>query len=498
MNDRGTVLPKQGVDRQVLLDEMRVLRDGDVDWEGNRAFGLVYHHSKVHTDFIREAHGLFFSTNGLNPMAFRSLQKMEHGVVRTTVTMLHGDDEVVGTMTSGGTESILLAMLTYRQYARKTRPWITRPEIVVPESAHAAFYKAGEYFDMRIVKTPLQSDYRADPKAMAACINDNTIGLVGSAACYPYGVIDPIEDLAALALKHDLPLHVDGCIGGFMVPFVEQLREDERLSPIPPFDFRVPGVTSMSADVHKYGYAAKGASTVMYRGMKYLRCQISAATDWCGGVYASPTLAGTRPGAAIAAAWASLQALGEDGLLENARATMAVTRGFRDGIEAIPELQVFGKPAMSILAYGSKVKGFSTYAVGDFLESRGWHLDRLQVPEALHLIINPGHAQILDQYLADLRDGVEYVKSHPDAAFEGSAPMYGLIAKAPMRRMVKNQVIDLIAGMYTADGEVPDIGPAPEGAEEGALVAPPSAPGVPKPVIWLMKLKARLGRLVGA
>ena len=495
---QGDIMPAQGIEADALLAQMEGLADGDVQWAENRVFGLVYHHSDAHTQLVRKAHNLFFSTNALNPMAFASLQKMEHDVIRMTAKMLHGDDEVVGTMSAGGTDSILLAIYTYRQHARKKKSWIRRPEIVVPESAHAAFYKGGEFFDVKIVQTPLQSDYRADVAAIEQAITDNTIALMGSATCYPYGVIDPIEELAALARKRRLPLHVDGCIGGFMLPWVEKLGPEYQLTEIPPFDFRVPGVTSMSADLHKYGYAAKGASTVMYRGMQYLRCQFSANTDWCGGVYASPTFAGTRPGSAIAAAWASLQGLGEEGFIDNARVTMAATKRFYEGINAIPELEVLGNPAMPILAFGSPLKGFSTYAVGDYLERKKWHIDRLQYPEALHLIINPGHGEVVDDFLADLRDAVEYVKAHPDAAFEGSAPMYGLIAKAPMRRMVKQQVLALFEGMYSAEGAIPDMGNVAVTGDDEEGAAPAAAPaGVPKPVLLFMKLKARLSRMLG-
>jgi len=500
MTMQGDTIPARGNENEAVLAAMRGLADGDVQWERNRAFGLVYHHSEGHTELVKKAHHQFFSTNALNPMAFGSLQRMEHDVIRMTAKMLHGDDEVVGTMSAGGTDSILLAVYTYRQYARRHKPWIRLPEIVVPESAHASFFKGGEFFDVKVVKTPLDSDYRANVAAMAEAINENTIALVGSATCYPYGVIDPIEELSALAVKHELPLHVDGCIGGFMLPWIEKLEPEHQLTPIPPFNFRVPGVTSMSADLHKYGYAAKGASAIMYRGMKYLRCQFSAATDWCGGIYASPTFAGTRPGSTIAAAWASLQGLGEEGFIQNARKTMDVTKKFYEGINAIPELEVLGKPAMPILAFGSPVKGFSTYAVGDYLEGKNWHIDRLQYPESLHLILNPGHGEIVDQWLADLRDAVAHVKAHPDAAFEGSAPMYGLIAKAPMRSMVKQQVLALFEGMYSAEGKIPDMGAVSIGEGDGDgedTPAPRAAEGIPKPVIVLMKLWARVKRLVG-
>ncbi len=493
-------LPKRGMAHAELLDTMQGMASRDVAWKEHRAFGLVYDHSEAHSEFVRQAHNLFMATNGLNPMAFQSLQRMEHEVVRITADLLHGDSSVVGTMTSGGTESLLLAVLTYRQHARKHRPSVRRPEIVLPESAHAAFFKAGEYFDVKMVSTPLQKDFRADVDAMARRINRNTIALAGSAACYPYGVIDPIEAIAALGQKHGLPVHVDGCIGGFILPFIEKLGAEHQIAPIPPFDFRIPGVTSMSADVHKYGYAAKGASVIVYRDMEYLRHQFSAATDWCGGVYASPTLAGTRPGGAIAAAWGALHALGEEGYLENAKSVMAATKRFYDGINAIPELEVLGRPAMSILAYGSRVPGFSVYAVGDQLEEHKWHIDRLQRPESLHMILNPGHAHVVDEYLGDLREAVLYVKDNPDAAFDGSAPLYGLIAKAPMRRMVKRQVLAIIEKMYSAEGGTPDLS-APDANTEGfesdiATDITPALATLPPLILKAMRLKARLVRFL--
>ncbi|MBX7256982.1 MAG: aminotransferase class V-fold PLP-dependent enzyme [Candidatus Hydrogenedentes bacterium] len=489
----ATTLPEQGVPHPALLDAMQEMARRDVAWKEHRAFGLVYDHSEAHSEFVRQAHNLFMATNGLNPMAFQSLQRMEHEVVRITADLLHGDDSVVGTMTSGGTESLLLAVLTYRQHARKHRPWVRRPEIVLPESAHAAFFKAGEYFDVKMIPTPLQKDFRADVDAMARAITRNTIAVVGSAACYPYGVVDPIADIAALGQSRGLPVHVDGCIGGFLLPFVEQLGSAHQIAPIAPFDFRVPGVTSMSADVHKYGYAAKGASVIVYRGMDYLRYQFSAATDWCGGVYASPTLAGTRPGGAIAAAWGALHALGRSGYVENAKGVMVVTKRFYEGINAIPELEVLGKPAMSIIAYGARIPGLSTYAVGDQLEARKWHIDRLQRPESLHMILNPGHAEIVDSYLDDLREAVAYVKDHPDTAFEGSAPLYGLIAKAPMRRLVKRQVLAIVEKMYSAEGGIPDLSAPQADAPTTENVSTP--PALPPLVVKAMKVTSRLKRL---
>jgi len=317
-------IPSEGIDREEVLARMREYREADIDWRSAKAWSLVYHLGDEHSEFLKKAHNLFFSENALNPVAFRSLKRFEAEVIRMTANLFHGDAEVVGTMTSGGTESLLLTVQTYRDKARADRG-VFQPEIVIPTSGHAAFDKAGHYFGVKVVHTPVGDDFRANVKAMEKRINANTILLVGSAPSYPHGVIDPIEDLAALARKHKIGLHVDACLGGFLVPFVEKLGY-----PIPPFDFRVPGVTSMSADVHKYGYGAKGASTVMYRGMDILKHQFFICGDWPGGVYVSATMPGTRPGGPIAAAWAAMRSIGMTGYLENAKLLMDTTRRLID------------------------------------------------------------------------------------------------------------------------------------------------------------------------
>ncbi len=484
MTEFGVAIPEHGLDRQLLLDHMQALRGGDVRWRDHRAFGLVYHHSAEHTELLKEAYGLFFSENGLNPMAFKSLQRMERDVVRMTAKMFHGDEHVVGSMTSGGTESLLLTVLAYRNHARRKRPWVRRPEIIVPESVHAAVMKAGEYFDVKIVKTPVGTDCAADVEAVKGAVSRNTIAIVTSAPSYPYGVIDSIEVLGTFASERGIPLHVDACLGGFLLPWVEKLGY-----PVQPFDFRVRGVTSISADIHKYGYAAKGASTLLYRSVDYFRDQVFAEVNWCGGVYGGVTMAGTRPGGPIAAAWASLHGLGESGYMANAKVVMEATQGFMDGIRGMPELAILGRPAMSVFSYGARDKSLGMYAVADQLETKGWHVDRLQRPPAIHLIINPGHAKIVEQYLQDLREAIKYVKAHPDTALEGTAPMYGLIAKAPMRKMVKNNVVSMLTGMYAQDAGRQDA----DGGEHGT-----DAPGVPKPILTLMRLKSRVQRMFGA
>lgn len=481
-------LPETGEDKAALLERMRALREGDINWRDNRAFSLVFHQDDPHTEFLKQAYTLFFEENGLNPMAFASLRKMEHDVVRMTADLLHGGPECVGTLTSGGTESVMLAVRTYRDKARREKPWIRRPEMIVPESIHVAFHKAAKYFDVRMVVTPLRADGAADPGAMAAAVTPQTIAIAGSAPNYPNGMVDPISELGALAQERDVWLHVDACVGGFFLPFAEALGH-----PIPVFDFRVPGVTSMSADLHKYGYAAKGASTVLYRNLDFLRHQFFVHVDWPGGVFASPSMPGTRPGGAIAAAWAALHAMGRSGYEENVRRVMAASARFMEGIRAIPELEIVGAPPVGVFCYASKDKRVNIFAVADQMQQRGWHVDRQQKPDSIHLMINPGHAGVAETYLTDLRDSVAAVKENPDLALSGSAPAYGLMTKAPARGLVAGNVLGMMLAMYSADGKAPELGPGSGEDADGGM--PEAPPGVPRPLWFAMKLKARLSRL---
>jgi glutamate/tyrosine decarboxylase-like PLP-dependent enzyme len=432
-------IPKTGVPRDVLLDRMRALRDGDADWHSGRMWSLVYHASDEHTDFLKAAYSLFFHANGLSPMAFPSLRVFESEVVAMAGTMLGGDDDVAGTMTSGGSESILMAVKSYRDRARAEKG-ILSPEIVLPESAHPAFRKACHYMGVRPVPVPLGADLRADVACAAAAVTENTIAVVGSAPGYPHGVVDPIRELAALAAERGVGCHVDACIGGFLLPWVRRLGY-----PVPDFDFAVPGVTSISADVHKYGFGGKGASTILYRTKDMRRWQFFVDTDWCGGLYGSPSMTGSRPGGSIAAAWAAITALGEDGYLRIAETMMTTARTLIDGIRAIPGLKVLGAPVMSIFAFGSDE--LSAYALGDLMEQRGWHMDRQQRPDSLHLMITPVHAPIAGKFLDDLRASAEELRAHPELATEGQAAMYGTMAKVPDRGSVREFVLSFLDGL---------------------------------------------------
>ncbi|MBD1373164.1 aspartate aminotransferase family protein [Hazenella sp. IB182357] len=441
-------IPLTGLPKDEVLSQLNQFSETDVDFKKGRIWSLVYYLGEEHDQFLKEAYSTYFSQNGLNPLAFRSLKKMESEVIRMTANLLNGDQDVCGTMTSGGTESCLLAVKTYRDYAH---PSIKKPEIILSSSAHVAFDKAAHYFNIKPVRIPLDQDYRMNTQLVKKKINRNTICIIASAPSYPHGIIDSITALGEIAQKHRVPLHVDACLGGYLLPFVERLGY-----PIPKFDFRVPGVTSISADIHKYGYAAKGASVLLYRNIDYLQSQFFISEDWPGGVFASPTLLGTRSGGAFAAAWAVLHYLGEQGYLEKAQDIMQTTQKIQKGITAIQGLELVGEPMMSVFAFTSNDKKVNIYAVADRLELRGWHIDRQHKPECLHGMVMPSHKQIADQYLTDLKQSVAEVRANPSYSYQNGAAMYGMISRVPLRHMVKKQILMMYKQLYGAHTIFPD------------------------------------------
>jgi sphinganine-1-phosphate aldolase len=403
MTEKRIQLPSRGRAKQDILATMQALREKDVKWREGKVFSMVFYAGDDVTDILKEAYLMFFSENGLNPTAFPSLRELETQVVAMVASLLNGDDEVVGNMTSGGTESLLMAVKTAREWARTHRPEIESPEMILPLTAHPAFEKATHYFGVKPVHVPVRADFRADVEAAKAAITPRTILMVGSAPSYPQGVIDPIAELAHVAHEHHLLFHVDACVGGLMLPFVRRLGH-----PVPKFDFGVPGVTSMSADLHKYGYAAKGASVILYKNKDLRRHQFFAYTDWPGGIYASATMAGTRPAGPIAAAWAVMNFLGEEGYLALTDTVMKTAIKLREGIAAIPGLKVLSNPDMSVHAIASN--RFNIYEIGDEMTLRGWHLDRQQFPPSLHMTITPAHANTADDFLRDLAQAVKIVR----------------------------------------------------------------------------------------
>ncbi|HEY1556714.1 MAG TPA: aminotransferase class V-fold PLP-dependent enzyme [Kofleriaceae bacterium] len=425
------MIPKRGRPADEILGDLEARAARDVNWRGGRVFSLVYHAGEAHEQLVQRAHASYASANLLNPIAFAGLRELERDVVAMAAALCHGAG-ATGTVTSGGTESILCAVAAYRDRARKW--W---PELVVPRTVHPAFDKAAHYFGVRLVKVDVGPDLRADVRAVARAIGRRTIGIVASAPQYPHGVVDPIAALGELAQRRGLPLHVDACLGGFVLPWLERLGRA-----VPRWDFRVPGVTSISADLHKFGYGAKGASVLLWRDPRDMKHQIFVATDWPGGIYASPTLLGTRPGGPIAAAWAALHALGEDGYLDLARRAADAADRLRAGIAAIPQLQPVGQGDATIVAYAAR--GGDTFALADRLEARGWTVDRQHRPACIHLTVTANHAAIVDDYLADLRAAA----AEPGKVTGGRAAMYGMAATLPLRRLVASRVRAEVAKWY--------------------------------------------------
>lgn len=430
-------LPAQGSSHDDVMSQIEGALGGDANWRAGRIFSLVYFAGDDVAQVIRDAYSAAIFTNGLGPAAFRSLKKMESEVIEMTADLV-GLPEAFGNMTSGGTESILMALKTARDWARVEKG-ITKPEVIVPVTAHPAFDKAAHYLGMTRVPTPIGADFRADVAAAKAAVTPNTVLIVGSAPCYPFGVIDDIRALAALASENGIPCHVDACLGGFLLPFIERLGNEVR-----PWDFRVPGVESISADLHKYGFAARGASTIMYRRKEYRRHQYFMKDDWPGGLYGSPTLAGSRPGGAVAASWAVLKYLGEDGYKRHAQTMLDTTRALTTGINAIEGLRVVGQPEMTVFAFTSDT--FDVHAVGDALASAGWFPDRQQEPASLHIMVTPAHADVVSEFLEALDDAVQKVASGEQAP-GGQAAIYGAMAKMEDKTPVRAFMSEFIDGM---------------------------------------------------
>lgn len=428
-------LPGVGKPRDELLAEMRAEQARDVDWRNGRIWSLVYFAGDDVAEVLKDAYTSFLYTNGLSSAAFPSLRKFESEVVAITAGLLNGE-EAVGNMTSGGTESIILAVKTARDRARARRSGLWQAEMVMPITAHPAFEKAGQYLDVKPVHIPVRDDFRADVQAAREAVTENTVLIVGSAPCYPYGVVDPILELAALAQERDIGCHVDACVGGFFLPFMRVLGYD-----VPPFDFSVPGVTSISADLHKYGYSVRGTSTVVYRDKEVRRHQFFTYADWPGGLYGSATMPGSRPGGAIAAAWAVLHYLGEEGYTRLTRSVMATARRLMDGVNAIPGLRVLGEPDMSVFSFTSDE--VDIYAVADAMDAKGWHLDRQQMPPKLHLVVTPAHEEITERFLADLEEAVRSVATEGPTE-GGRAAMYGMLGTLPDRGAVERVIEDAL------------------------------------------------------
>jgi sphinganine-1-phosphate aldolase len=400
-------LPEQGRAVDDVISELEAKREHDVRWQDGRTFGMVYDGGPGVHEVSERAAMLYLHENALNTMAFPSLGQIQSEVVGWTAGMLHGPETAAGFLTSGGTESILCGVKAARE-RHKAERGITAPEMIVAESAHAAFHKAAHLFGIRLHSVPVRDDWTADVDAMADLVNENTVLIVGSAPQYPQGVMDPIPEIAAVAADAGINCHVDACMGGFVLPFVERLGRD-----VPPWDFRVEGVSSISADIHKLGYAPKGVSVILHRTKELRKYQTFVFDGWLGGFYASPNLQGTRSGLPMAAAWAVMQHLGVDGYVELTRQTLENADRMREGIRALPGVTVLGDPTYHLVAMAADPADpdpIDVFALGDALQRRGWFHDRQGPPDSLHSTVSNSNTGVIEDYLTALAEALDEVR----------------------------------------------------------------------------------------
>ncbi|MCR9270166.1 MAG: aspartate aminotransferase family protein [Hyphomonadaceae bacterium] len=403
------IMPEQGRPWQDVKEDLKNRGSKDAKWRDGRTAVYVFNAGEEIAQIQKEAYAAFMSENGLGPLAFPSLAQMEKDVVSMGLGLLHGPEGSTGAMTSGGTDSITMAIKTARDFARAQGRARDRANIVLPFSAHLAFDKAAHLMDIEVRRIPVKTDgsYEADIPEMAAACDDETIMMVGSAPNFPHGIIDPIEALSEVAVARGLWLHVDACVGGYFAPFARMNGV-----PVPAFDFELPGVQSMSADLHKYGYAAKGASTVLFRSEALFEHMPFDMNQWSGAPMKTPTLAGTRPGGAISAAWAVMNHLGIDGYKRLQGQVCATRARVEDGVKRLG-FEVLGNPLLGLIAF--RHPEHHAFAIYGEIYRRGWFTSVTKSPPSLHLMLSPKHADFIDDYLRDLEASLHAVVSAKDA-----------------------------------------------------------------------------------
>lgn len=397
-DDEALIGPGRPV--QDVLDEMDSLRSQDVRWRDGRAFTLAYNAGPEVVALAEEAYRRFSGENALNTDAFPSLRRMQNDVVAHGLRWTHGDGDSAGFMTSGGTESLILSVRAALRRAEREGRSLVSPNVVLPASAHAAFEKAADYFGVRNIRVPVRDDWRADTDAMLRAVDDQTVLLVASTPGYPQGVVDDVTPLAHRAAELRINCHVDACMGGVVLPYLERAGEN-----VAPWDFRIEGVTSISIDLHKYGYSSKGAGLLLHRN-KFLRADQTFITDnWLGGTYGSSGVLGTKSGGPIAAAWAVLHHLGDEGYERLTLASRRTALRIADHVDSHPDLILRARPDTTLLCFGVRDENrHDVFAVADALNSRGWYVDKQSPPKSIHLTVNAVHELVVGDFLSDLTD----------------------------------------------------------------------------------------------
>jgi glutamate/tyrosine decarboxylase-like PLP-dependent enzyme len=433
-------LPEKGQSAESILSLMKnALVSEDEIWENGKVSGCVYHGGRDHQKLLNTAYSLYSLSNPLHPDIWPSASKFEAEIIAMCANMMTPDKKcttVCGSTTSGGTESILLAVKTHRlYYAEKYN--ITEPEIIACDSAHAAIDKACELLNIRLIKLPMDPvTFKLDTDQVKRAISPNTIMMYGSAPTFPQGVIDDITGLSRLAVQYDIGLHVDMCLGGFILPFAKKMGYN-----VPEFDFDLPGVTSMSVDTHKFGYALKGSSVVLYRTPELRRAQYFTCPKWPGGLYSTPAIAGSRSAGLIAQCWASMVALGEEGYMKNAKVILDTVKEMARGLSTVPELEVIGQSQAMIVCFRSKdPKALNIYAVGDGMSKKGWSLNLLQNPASIHLCVTVQSVGKTQLFISELKEVIAELAASGTSAVGGTAAIYGMattLPEGPIDEMMK-------------------------------------------------------------
>lgn len=448
--DRAKIVPfkhhlgKTGMASADILDSVnKYLKLGHYEWRDGYVSGAVYYHSEDLMELLTQVYKAASYTNPLHSEVFPGICKMEAEVVRIATNLFHGDSNSCGTMTTGGTESIVMACKAYRDYGKETKG-IKEPNMVIPRTAHPAFEKAANYFGVTVKYVSVDPETMSViVKEMKRKINGNTIMIVGSFPNYPYGTMDDIESIAKLGLKYNVPVHVDCCLGGFLAAFMPELGYT-----LPPFDFSLPGVTSISADTHKYAFAPKGSSVILYSHPKYRHHQYCVTTDWPGGIYGSPTVSGSRAGGNIATCWATLMYFGKEGYLEATKKIIETRKYIEERLRKITSICVFGTPITSVIAIGSH--DFQIFRLAEVLNKKGWDVNPLQYPSGFHICVTHVHTQegVAERFVSHIEEALVDILKNPGLAVEGDMAIYGMSQRIPDRSIVGDITKVYIDAMY--------------------------------------------------
>lgn len=422
-------LPENGIPQDIVIKKMKEFQvKEDKVWKNGYVSGGIYHGGDNILDLQCEAYKMYTISNPLHADLWPSVLKYEAEIISMTANLLNGGDvRVCGVMSSGGTESIFMATKAHREWFKREFN-ITKPEIICGQTAHAAIDKACEILNIKLIQAPVDPITRkVNVDAVRKRITKDTIMIYSSAPCFPSGIIDDIEDLSNLAQEYGIGLHVDCCLGGFILPFARKLGQEYG---IPKFDFELGGVTSMSVDTHKYGYAPKGTSVVLYRHKGIRKYQYFTYPQWSGGLYVTPGTPGSRSGALSAGAWATMLTLGEKGYLECTKKILDETKKIKEAVNNIEGLDVLGDPKAMIVAFSSNK--FNIYTFNDLLHKKGWILNALQFPASIHMCVTYKSAPYIDQFIKDLQEcAIIMLKQDNSSAKTGSAPIYGMASALP-------------------------------------------------------------------